>query len=198
MHHPFGTFPKTHLIWYSHPSLNKTVSFFCDGGCCWWTSRWRRRRISRTSSSESESRLARPPPSPSHFTGETGGSQVISNQLWDKLASPLTRGHKKSKQTFLKRQCKGFKINLRGRTKYFVLKIIEILHIHLLLLKRVTLDWFPLLIPGVGNCWLFQSFLLMESEPYYWRHPPLHCASKLLQVAEIMQIQILFPDSGYP
>ena len=82
----------------------------------------------------------------------------------------------KSKQTFLKRQCKGFKINLRGRTKYFVLKIIEILHIHLRLLKRVTLDWFPLLIPGVGNCWLFQSFLLMGSEPYYWSHPPLHCA----------------------
>ena len=130
MHHPFGTFPKTHLIWYSHPSLNKTVSFFCDGGCCWWTSRWRRRRISRTSSSESESRLARPPPSPSHFTGETAGSQVISNQLWDKLASPLTRGHKKSKQTFMKRQCKGFRISLRGRAKYFVLKIIKILHIH--------------------------------------------------------------------
>ena len=78
---PFGTFPKTHPIWCSHPPLNKTASFFCDWGCCWWTSRWRRRRISRTSSSESESRLARPPPSPSHFTGQTGGSQVISNQL---------------------------------------------------------------------------------------------------------------------
>ena len=51
----------------------------------------------------------------------------------------------------MKRQCKGFRISLGGRTKYFVFKIIEILHIHLLLLKRVTLDWFPLLIPGVGN-----------------------------------------------